>query len=787
MNASKPSTKERLRRGLRHVCALGAALVCALSAASAGASPAMATCADPVPPVHSSLLPECRAYELVSPPYKEGLPMEPLDGMFAVSPEGTNLIASSMGAFAGTEEDALDRYSHSEGATYELSRGTTGWQPSSLGPSASQYASAAFYDAGADLTGTLWGLSTLSQPEGASDLYLERPRGTFIEIGAPTPNPDTTNAGEYSYAGASADLSRVLFTTEAGYRWPFDATNEDASTLYEYLGTGNSAPALVGVSGAPGSTELVSQCGTLLGSSTPSQPDGSMYNAISANGTRVFFTAVGQDRNACAGQEPPVDELFAREETSSEQEQTVSISEPSLSYCSNAPSPPCADANFEGASQDGSIVYFTSTQRLLAGASEDETSGDSATVGCSHTTGAGGCNLYRDELSQTGQTLSLASGGSTEAAGAQVQGVARISEDGSHVYFVARGVLTAEANALGDTPAAGEDNLYVYERDAQFPTGRTAFLATLSPTDAQDWERADDRPVLASTDGDYLAFLSEADLTHEGTAPGVAQVYQYDAQTGSLVRASVGREGSDDDGKDPSRGAALALRQADEFDSPTSAASMPAPEDGVVFFESTAELVPEDTSDEAVPEIYEYDDGEVYLITKGSETAPAGGFPNPRLLGSDPSGDDVFFTASSELMPQETDFEQNMFDARVEGGFPLPRPECSVVGCQGLPPPPPSLPVAGSDATVEPAHAAETGDAPATSNALPPTSPISPAPATTGERPATSALHRRAEAGHHRRRMRHRTKTSESRHKRRTQPRADTTAGPHGAETEPHG
>ena len=81
------------------------------------------------------------------------------------------------------------------------------------------------------------------------------------------------------------------------------------------------------------------------------------------------------------------------------------------------------------------------------------------------------------------------------------------------------------------------------------------------------------------------------------------------------MRASVGREGYDEDGKDPSRGAALPLRQADEFDSPTSAASMPAPEDGVVFFESTADLVPEDTNGETVPEVFEYDNGEVYLIS----------------------------------------------------------------------------------------------------------------------------------------------------------------------------
>ena len=173
-----------------------------------------------------------------------------------------------------------------------------------------------------------------------------------------------------SYEGASADLSRILFTTEPGYRWPFDQTAAGSSTLYEYVGTGNSAPSLVGVSGGAGSTALVSECGTLLGSSTPQQADGSMYNAISASGARVFFTAVGADDQACGGQQPPVDELFAREEVSAGEARTVAISEPLPLLLRGPPAPPCADAHFEGASQDGSEVFFTSAQRLLPEAGE---------------------------------------------------------------------------------------------------------------------------------------------------------------------------------------------------------------------------------------------------------------------------------------------------------------------------------------------------------------------------------------------------------------------------------
>jgi WD40-like Beta Propeller Repeat len=628
-------------------------------------------------------LPDCRAYELVTPPYKEGAPVQGLEGEFAVSPDGDQLVGTSTGIFAGSEEGG-DFSARLDGTAYEFTRTAAGWESSALGPPESRYVDAGMYDVSADLEGTLWGLGRLTQPEGVSDLYVERPRGTFVEVGPPTPDPALANAGHYSYLGASADLARVLFSTEPGYRWPFDGTIGNADTLYEYIGTGNSAPALVGVSGGAGSTELVSQCGTLLGSGGVGV-SGSMYNAVSASGTRVFFTAVGRDDRECSGRQPPVDELLAREAGPSGEAQTVAISEPSLAYCSASPLPPCADAHFEGASEDGSKVFFTSTQKLLPAAGEGTT------------------NLYEyDFQAPVGEQLTLASAG---GASAEVQGVARISEDGSHVYFVAKGVLSVTANSVGAFPVEGEDNLYVYERDAQFPAGRTAFIATLAPSDAADWARADERPVLASQSGRYLVFTSQADLTGEGVSPGEAQVFQYDAQTGVLVRASIGQGGYDDDGRAPFHSAILATQQADAFDSPTAAAGMTAPEDGAVFFTSATALTPQALDDltdalgEPAPNVYEYRAGSVSLISDGRDTSALDGGPGVRLLGSDPSGGDVFLTTVDSLVGQDTDTQQDIYDARVEGGFPAPAPTpgCAGAACQGPLGPAPTLPVAGSE------------------------------------------------------------------------------------------
>ncbi|MFI5009619.1 MAG: hypothetical protein ACHQDY_05020 [Solirubrobacterales bacterium] len=632
---------------------------------------------------HSRRLPDCRAYELVTPPYKEGAFVGQLSGMLGLAPDGEHLIGTSLGVFAGSEDGTLGGDSRLRGTAYELSRTSVGWATTALGPPESTYRSAGMYDAGADLSATLWGLGRLTQPEGVSDLYVERPRGTFTEVGPPTPEPNAVNANRYTYLGASADLSHVLFSTEPGFRWPFDSTLGAASTLYEYVGTGNVAPSLVGVSGGAGSTELVSQCGTLLGSSAPSGARGSMYNAVSADGARVFFTAVGRDNLECGGSEPPVDELLVREEVTPSEERTVPISEPTLTYCEESPALPCADAHFEGASQDGSKVFFTSTQKLLPEASE------------------GTANLYEyDFHALAGENLSLASAG---AAPAEVQGVARISEDGSHVYFLARGVLSAAPNVLGDPPLAGGENLYVHERDSGASSGHTAFIATLSPGDETDWARADERPVLASAEGRFLVFTSRADLTHEGVAPGVAQVFQYDALTESLVRASIGEPGFGDDGHTPAYGATLATQQADVFDSPTSAVGASAPANGAVFFESPTALTPQALNDqidglgEPVPNVYEYRAGAVSLISEGLDTSTVDGSPGVRLLSADPSGNNAFLTTVDPLVAQDTDTQQDIYDARAEGGFPAPKPppSCSGEACQGPLSTPPKPPVAG--------------------------------------------------------------------------------------------
>jgi hypothetical protein len=687
--------------------------------------------------LHSAQLPDCRAYELVTPQYKEG---QFVSGLFAISEDGSHLLGASFGAFSGTAGDGLGGESSLLGATYEFASPTTSssstWQAKSLVPPASEYSDWGIYDASADLGTTLWELAKLSPPappegaqaEGVSDFYRESPDGTITRVGPTTPNPYLANNSEYAYIGASASLSHILFSTAAGFHWPFDETAEGSSTLYEYLGTGQSSPSLVGV--APNSNKLVSDCGTRLGSSTPLEPNGSMYNAISAGGERIFFTAVGEDDNPCGAPQPPADELLAREEVPSESgtARTIPIS------CPEAPSP-CADANFEGASKDGSKVFFTSTQKLLAGASEDNTPGDSAVgvglsteekKGCAQTAGPGGCNLYEYNFNAPPPHLSLVSGGCTEPGGARVQGVSRISEDGSHVYFVAKCILTG-ANREGYMPTAEADNLYAYEPDPTTPgLFHTVFIATLSSKGRDTWARADNRPVLASADGSLLVFESTNDLTHEDIASNVGQIFQYDAQTETLVRVSIGEDGYNNDNRtpDPEGNIAIGSRSAyvySDGDSPTQTTSVLAPQNEEVFFSSTDALTPEALNDQTdargdlVPNVYEYHSGHVYLISDGRDTSVVHSDAGVRLLGSDVTGDDVFFMTSDSLTGQDTDTQQDIYDARIDGGaqISVEPPVCSGEGCHG--------PLGITPTLLEPGSAAQSPE-----SGIQPISPMKP-------------------------------------------------------------
>jgi hypothetical protein len=110
-------------------------------------------------------------------------------------------------------------------------------------------------------------------------------------------------------------------------------------------------------------------------------------------------------------------------------------------------------------------------------------------------------------------------------------------------------------------------------------------------------------------------------------------------------------------------------------------------EDGKVFFNSAEQLTPEapEPTLETNPyegfqkNVYEFENGHVYLISAKA-----------KVVGLTPDGNNVFFDTVSQLLPQDGDGTVDVYDARVDGGFPaLATPACSGTSCQGVPAAPP--------------------------------------------------------------------------------------------------
>lgn len=660
-------------------CSLGIASLALPSVAGADVCPNAALRSGP-----SAALPDCRAYEQVTPVFKGGAAINTQ----SISANGETLVGNSLGNFAGVENDPpvifYANLPSRETGEVLFTREASGWGTTAIVPPASLYSVSFGASLAPSMDSSLWAAVTnaaLTATGGDpydTSLYTRAGKGPLVELG-PIPPPGVTPIQEeVRYRGASSDLSHVLFSKSLNH-WPGDGTEAGRESLYEYVGPcGGPAecaaakPLLVGVSGGHGSTALVSNCGTDLGwGGSFKAPESSWYarNAVSPDGSKVLFTA------AACGASPRVDELFARVDNELPDAHTVAISEPSAEDCEACDTGEgvLANAHFLSASQDGSKVFFSTTQPLLGGDGSE--------------------NIYEyDFEAPVGHRIVRVSGGDSTVSGpvAGLRWPLAFSQDGSHVYFVASGVLTATPNSAGER-AQGADafNLYLYERDARYPAGRTAFVGGLAPSDEKPLNQnsgLSSELAATSSSGRFLLFRSSARLTPDDTSgPLAPQLFEYDALLGTLVRASVGQNGFNHDGNTSSEEDAPTIRGVprleSEMSSPTERDRFAVAEDGRAFFQSANPLVPEATGGNI--DVYEFrpeaGGGNTYLISSGQDTHDA------TFDFADSSGTDVYFDTSVSLLPRDQDSLRDTYDARVNGGFPEPPPpvECSSDGCQG--------------------------------------------------------------------------------------------------------
>jgi hypothetical protein len=367
-------------------------------------------------------------------------------------------------------------------------------------------------------------------------------------------------------------------------------------------------------------------------------------------------------------------------------------------------------ARYWGASADGQKVFFTSNEELTDDA--DTGPADNAP------------NLYEYDLAgPEGERLRDLTVDPVDADGAAVQGVVQISEGGAYVYFVATGALTGSGeaplrNGAGEEPVAEADNLYVSREG-----GALAFIATLDTGDRADWApyTVEDEGLQVEEDqagpttttaavtpsGTALAFMSERSLPttnfphgydnaqvetgdcerevapNEYETGACHEIYLYSAETGDSLCASC-----DPSEQQPTGPASLSK----PFDTRSLYRPRNLLADGTLFFNSSDALVPQASGSQQ--NVYEYEDGHIYPISNVSGSYSSFFMDANGSEEGGEEGANVFFGSADSLLPEDQSENVVVWDARVDGGFPvaLATSSCeSAEACQASSAPQPSI------------------------------------------------------------------------------------------------
>ena len=622
----------------------------------------------------SMFLPDCRAYEQVSPVGKnESDVKNAFEGETRqqASVDGERVFYESNGAFPGSPEGITVNQ-------YLASRGASGWstRPVDLPLTAIHAPSGAYIEYSLPFSPDLsTGVIRTEQALVAGapgpeiwNLYVGHLLTGSYELVTDVNPPNETGANsEVVPLGASTDFSHVIFSANDALTpeapWP----NSFGSNLYEWVG---GQLHLVGLIPTSGTSCTGAECTPADGEEAGGRNYATydlVEHSISADGSRIVFST-GRDES----EKHIYDRLNA----------TTTVD---VSASQRTPSAGNASAHYQDASVDGSHVLFTSAGALT----NDAVPGS-------------GENLYDYDV-ETGHLADL-----TSANDARVGVLAGVSEDASHVYFVAEGVLAANSNSHGDTAVAGQPNLYLWNG------GQTTFIATTFIT-----EELQSQPTRVTPDGAHLAFDSRASLTgydnnasngtNCGTTPGVGggspepllcpETYLYDAAANRLICASC----------NPSGARPIGPSELHWLGSPLYRPRNLSADGSRVFFTSRDALLPGDTN--GLSDVYEWeavgsgscqsstaDGGCLYLISSGS------GASNSYFADASASGNDAFFETGDSLVGQDEDNLNDLYDARVGGGFAsqgtrVVPPACtSLEGCRSpLSEPPAQLSVASAE------------------------------------------------------------------------------------------
>ena len=614
-------------------------------------------------------LPDCRAYEMVSPVDKNGGDIKVLPSPSEDSParfeqaaeDGSRLTYSSVTAFG---QPAGAPYT----SQYLAARGGAGWSTVAISPPRESKSFVTDIRGKFDVQFKLFS-SDLSSgwltqetdppldscaPSGFINFYRrDSLSGAYEAISTAAPTNQTASGYLPELQGVSADGSHVVFRGNG--KLTTNAAGNKNYQLYEWVkGEGGECGTVRLVSVLPDGKAWIGQssAGSGVGAIATTR-ESTVARAVSSDGTRIVWSASASGFGAAP--------LYMR--LNADREQSVV----SAGKCSE-PEKACtieitaSAAQYWTAAIDASKVFYT----------------------------AGG-NLFEAEIAGATSVSSLVAGG--------VPGVVAASEDGARLYFVSTEVLGGEGEA-------GEPNLYLREE------GETRLIGTLFGGSAQqEGDLKADRVfglgvaqayplangVRITADGGRLAFLSAGNLTgydNVDVADGrlAVEVYLYDAEGDELVCVSCNPSGSRPAGRlfgpNPAVARRVAAKMAPVANQLYTAQNLSA-DGNRLFFESFESLLPRDDNGRA--DVYQWTraggqgeceargtelfvpaaKGCISLISSGQSTEDS------EFVDASADGSDVFFKTGESLLPQDPG-QFDVYDARVGGGFPVqvPPPLC---------------------------------------------------------------------------------------------------------------
>ncbi len=606
----------------------------------------------------SASLPDCRAYELVTPPDTGGhVPRISILGLgfgevsFTTPPASATgnsvVFGSNSGALPGIGGGGFFD-------TYLASRTEVGWTSQFTGLSGAQAERPRPGGVSADHLYSFW---NVEEGQGTfSDVvtdYAQYLRGPVNSGHSPNCSVKSEPEGRFEVIGcgnlAAEPKAAGRFISSNGQHVIFDTTGKSDPVQLETCAPPTGIGAIYDrVPGGPTHCISIPPANASLELEEEFETEDPVYKGTSADGTTVVF-AVG-------------DALYARLDNI----ETLQIA--------------AGTTAFAGISHDGDRVFYL-----------DNSTGLSVPQGEIYMCelGLGSCGAGQPQ-----QPVQIGSGGESI--------MVNVSSDGSRVYFISQKSLG------GEESEEGESNFYTWNESV------LEFIGVLDPLDIEDVSMGQGLgrwvtsalsprptatigiaqvPARSTSDGKVLVFESRANLTNTSyDDDGHLQVFRYESEATDSERLicvscnpTGGVAASDARLQIPQEGQLVSTNPS-PVNAISSIANVSA-DGAMVFFQSRDRLVSRDLDGKL--DVYEWEtektggcdrnDGCLSLISYGRSTA------DDYLYAMTPDGQDVFFLSGDTLASEDPDGIPSIYDARIAGGFPSAIPSedaCLDEACQ---------------------------------------------------------------------------------------------------------